>query len=273
MSLFVELNNLMVKYRFKPSKKFGQNFIINEKAIERILRESNLKQEDTVLEIGAGTGFLTRELQKHSKVIAVEIEKGFCELLQKELPQKNLLILNADFLHTKLPEFNKVVAFPPYNLSKKIILKLLREKFSLGILVFQAEFVEKLIAQPGFSEFNALSVLTQYHFNLKPLKRLKPNSFFPKPKSDSIILRMKRIKREKRAKDEEKFEKFIEQLFRYKNKNLSNALHNAFPSIKKELELEKREFDSKIHELKNGKTKVMLLSIEELVELFNSLLK
>jgi len=261
----------MVKYRFRPSKKFGQNFVVNWRAIERIVRESALKEKDTVLEIGAGTGFLTREIQKHCRVIALEIEKGFCELLRKELPKKNLTVLNADFLHCELPAFNKVVSFPPYNISKKIVMRLLREKFELGILVFQAEFVEKLIAQPGFAEYGALSVLSQYHFSLKPLKRLGPGSFFPKPKSDSVILRMKRIKREPPAADEEKFERFVEQLFRYKNKNLSNALQKAFPFISRELALEKKKFGKKRAELKNAQKKVMLLGVEELVELFNSL--
>jgi len=273
MSLFVELNNLMVKYRFRPSKKFGQNFIINDSAIERMVREASLSEKDTVLEIGAGTGFLTRELQKHCQVLALEIEKGFCELLRAELPKKNLTVIHGDILHSKLPKFNKLVAFPPYNLSKKIILRLLRGKFELGILVFQAEFVQKLIAFPGFSKYGALSVLAQYHFSLKPLKRLRPNSFFPKPKSDSLVLRMKRINRETKAKDEEKFERFIEELFRYKNKDLRNALQNSYPFIEKELGLDQEKFKERISTLEKAHTKVMLLEVEELVELFNALFK
>ena len=125
MSLFVELNNLMARYRFRPKKKLGQHFIINELVLQKLIDAAELEETDKVLEIGAGTGFLTKELCKYCKVFAVEVDETLCEVLENELKDTNIEILCGDFLKIKLPDFNKVVSIPPYHISKKIMFKLL----------------------------------------------------------------------------------------------------------------------------------------------------
>lgn len=270
MSLFLELNNLMIKYRFKPDKKKGQHFIISEGVIEKIVRTAELTPKDTVLEIGAGTGFLTKRLQQKCRVIAVEKDEKLCELLEKELSKKNLELRCSDYLKEKIPPYNKTVSFPPYFLSKKIILKLLSEKPELCVLVFQSEFAEKLQAMPGFREYSALSVLAQYYYEIKSIARVHAKRFFPKPKSDSTIVAMKRIERKEKARDEKGFASFAEEIFRHKNKNLSNALMDSKKFLPKRAGI-KADFIGECRSLELANKKVIHLSVGELVSLYNSL--
>lgn len=261
----------MVKYRFRPNKKLGQNFIVNQRIIKKMVNSAELTQKDRVLEIGSGTGFLTRKLLEKSRVIAVEKDEKLCELLEKELPQENLELVCGDYLREKIPEYNKVVSFPPYFISKKTIQKILKEKPSLGVLVFQREFAEKLRAFPGFLNYIDLSVLIQYYYRIDFVARVKAKNFFPKPRSDSQIIKLQKLHRQKKAVNEEGFACFVKQLFRHKNKNLSNALSDSQKFLKN-VNLQKNYIE-KAKYLDLGSEKVMLSSVEDLVNVFNSLHK
>ena len=270
MNLFAELNELMVNYRFRPSKKMGQNFLIDEEIIQKLLKEAKLSSDDTVLEIGAGTGFLTREMQKKCRVTAVEIDDILFELLQKELPQENLKLVHGDFLTADVGEFNKLVALPPYTISSEIMYRLYELKPDLCVMVLQREFVEKLMSRPGFMKYNALPVLTQYNFDVEMLYRVPSKSFFPKPKSDSAIVSLKAMQRFGTAKDEATFKQFVKSIFRFQNKNMLNAVKNSAqfmgPNFNSESAIkvvESSEF---------AKTKVNLISCRDFVGLFNKML-
>jgi 16S rRNA (adenine1518-N6/adenine1519-N6)-dimethyltransferase len=271
LSLFLELNNLMVKYQFRPEKRLGQHFMVNEGVIEKILNAADLKPADKVLEIGAGTGFLTRSLLEKSKVVAFEKDERLCELLQKELDQEKLELHCTDYLTETGIKYNKVVSFPPYFLSKKIMMKLLEEKPELCVIVFQREFAEKLVAWPGFEEYSALSVLTQYYYNIEILGNISAKRFFPKPKSDSSIVVMRPAERKERVSDEQGFACFVDEIFRHKNKNLSNALQDS-----KEFLSKRARINSAVLEKFKGEEtgqKVFTLEVEDLVELYKSLSK
>ncbi|MFH1257118.1 MAG: 16S rRNA (adenine(1518)-N(6)/adenine(1519)-N(6))-dimethyltransferase RsmA [Candidatus Diapherotrites archaeon] len=274
-ALFSELNNQMVKYHFKPSHKFAQNFIVNEKLLQEIVSAAQLTKKDRVLEIGAGTGFLTRELLKHAgKIIAVEKDALLCGLLEEEFKgEKKLEIIKGNFLFEKLPEFNKVVSLPPYSISSGIMLRLFELGFEKAVLVFQREFVEKLVAEPGFVEYNALSVLTTYFTEQKILeKSISPNSFYPKPNSFSSLVVLDAKKRFGSVNDE-LFADFLKQLFRLKNKNLSKALAKCFPFWKKNLKIGKEEFLETANSLELAKEKVNRLECREFLEVFKQILQ
>jgi len=271
MALFEELQNLMIKHRFRANKKLGQHFVTKESLIEKLVELAELRKDDTVLEIGPGTGFLTRELAKKSKVIAVEIDEILCELLEEEYPKVEVIC--GDFLKAKLPKFNKLVSLPPYFHSAAIMYKLLEQKFELGILVFQKEFGEKLVAEPGFEEYSALSVLTQCCFEAKIIQNVSPDSFFPKPKDQSCILLLKENRSLKPVKYKKGFAFFVKTLFRFRNKNLKNALDNGKRFLLPTFELDEKAFLEKCKKLPFLENKVDLLEVQDFVEIFNTLKK
>ncbi|MCD6434617.1 MAG: ribosomal RNA small subunit methyltransferase A [Candidatus Diapherotrites archaeon] len=277
--LFIELNELMIKYRFKPRKKFAQHFIIDEQLIERIVKKASLSKRDIVLEIGAGTGFLTRALLAEAKVIAVEKDRKLCEILEeifaKEISSGKMQLICKDFIKLDLEKlnFNKVVSFPPYYISSKILFKLLPMRKDLMLFVFQKEFVEKLIALPGFHNYNALTVITDYFSNVKILEDVPKSSFFPKPKAESQLIKIEPKLQNEKAKDEETFVQFTKAMFRHPNKNLRNSLAFAKKifaksNVNKKLDLGNadRYLNKKILN-----EKVNLIPPKKWVEIFNKL--
>lgn len=270
MSLLAELNDLIVRYRFRPRKKLGQHFIINEKAIEDIVDLAELRSNDKVLEIGAGTGFLTREIAKHCSVFAVEIDEKLCELLRNELKGLDATIACEDFLKLELPDFNKVVSVPPYYISKKIMLKILRHDFELAVMVFQGEFAEKLTAEPGFPQYSAITVFSRYKADIEIVAPLSPSSFFPKPKAVSSIVRIRPVERREKVCDEVLFYKFVAELFRYRKKNLENALACSKNFIETNFGLKQDDAIKMLAKFDLQK-KVDLTEISDFVEIFNSL--
>lgn len=270
MSYFIELNDLMIRYGFRPDKKMAQFFINDENIVSKLVSLGELKESDVVLEIGAGTGFLTRELQKHCRVIAIELDDQLFELLEKELPKENIELLHENFLKCSLPEFNKIVCLPPYSISSDIIFKILDFEPELCVLVFQNEFVQKLCAQPGFQEFNATSVLAQYYFNVEFVQGISSEAFFPKPESGSAIVRLVSKKKFKELNQKGLFVKFIKNLFRFQNKNLRNALRHIYSFIKEDLPMDENGFNSIADKLSNGVEKVNLIEVEDFGKLYKT---
>lgn len=271
MTLFSDLQQLMIDHRFRPKKKLAQHFIISEELIEKMLKEADLKANDTVLEIGPGVGFLTQFLLKKSKVIGVELDEDMQEILEKRFSKnKNFKLLKGNFLETKLPKFTKIVSFPPYHISGDIMVKVFNENFDVALLVFQREFCEKLIAQPGFKEYSYLSVLSDYLYTKEILIRnINPKSFYPKPEAYSSLLKLTRKKNVKRVKDFEKFALFVKNLFRYKNKDLSNSMKNCLNEIDFNVDYDKA-FQI-IQEAELDGVKTYLLSTEDFVLIFKKI--
>ncbi len=269
MSLFQELQNFLVKYRVSPLKKLGQHFIINEKILDKMIEKADLKKNDVVFEIGAGTGFLTKKLAKKAKVKALEVDFKLVKLLNNEIKSKNVEIIEGSFLKTPLPKFNKVVSLPPYNLSKEIMLKLLEHGFDSGILVFQIDFAEKLNAIPGLKSYTALSVLTQYYCDIEILEIVSPNNFYPKPNTDSAIIVLQKKEKKTKAKNEKRFKKFLEQIFRYKNKNIGNSIQKSLKFFKNKPD--EKKIKKAIQSLGLETKKTMQLEVNEFVELFNKI--
>ncbi len=279
MSLFKELTAYMAEYNFYPSKKKAQNFLVSDQFLDEIVKAAHLEPSDTVLEVGAGTGFLTRELLKHSKVVASELDEKLCGLLREqfraELESKKLVLLEGNFLEQKLPKFNKVVSLPPYTISSKLVLELVLEKHVESmVFVLQREFVKKCVSRPGFNDYGPLAVLLGYYFDDKVLEwNLSPENFFPKPNSFSSLVVFSRKQNIKTLNDESKFVFFLKTLFRYKNKKLSNALEKSFPFLKKSMGFSKKGFEKTLEGLKEKDSKVYLLEPEELVSIFQEFLK
>lgn len=223
-----------------------QYFLINQAVIERAVKYGEVGSSDTVLEIGPGLGFLTKEIASHAgKVIAVEKDKRLKPVLEEELKDySNVEVVFADFLKLdKTLEFNKVVSSIPFSLSSEITFKLLDYDFDLALLFYQKEFGEKMVAKPGSKNYGRLSVMVQYYYEAE-LKEVVPRTnFYPQPKTDSVIvcLKKKPIERDK------VFDVFIRELFRYKNKKVGNAFEIAFG---KKLDDDRKVFTLSLEDLK-----------------------
>ena len=278
MDLFSELNNLMAHYSFKPSKKFSQNFLINKVVLDKMVALAELKSSDVVLEIGSGTGFLTKELLKHCKVIGIELDEKLIEILKKEIlnsnelsERKNFELIEGDFLKVELPEFNKIVSCPPYQISSGIMYKLFSLDFDFAVFLLQREFVEKLLAEENFVEYTAITVLINYFFEPVFEFKVANSSFFPAPKTESAVIKLISRKRFGKVEDEQLFIKFVKNIFRFKNKNFSNALKQSFDELSKTKELNKEKVFEKANAMKHSTEKVQSLSVKALVKIFNEL--
>lgn len=271
MALFNELQNLMIKYHFSPDKKLAQHFIVDEKLIEEIIEEASLGKDDIVLEIGAGTGFLTKKILEKCRVVSYELDDALCDLLEVEIKDKNFKLVRGDFLSGEPPKFTKIISLPPYTISSKIMYKILPLDFKDALLVFQTEFVDKLVAQPGFKEYGTLSVLTQYYSEPEIIGAISSASFFPKPAAYSRIIKLKMAKPFGKVKDEPFFGEFLKSIFRFKNKNLENSLAKSFQFFGNKTKMSDKQFRKKASSLELKGEKVNRILPEEFVEIFNNL--
>jgi len=146
----------------RPSKRLGQNFLLDQSIASEIVSSIQPSETDTVLEPGPGHGTLTRLLQaKAGKVVAIEKDPVLVRELRETFKDRsNVVIVEGDILKiSPLPDFNKIVSTPPYFLSSKLALFLSRSKFDVAGIVFQKEFGERLLAKPGTREYGRLPFL------------------------------------------------------------------------------------------------------------------
>jgi len=227
----------------QPRKQFAQHWLRSDKALNQIVAAAALSKCDRVLEIGPGTGILTRRLLPLAEsVVAVEIDRDLCQLLAKQLGKvENFLLLQGDFLSldldtslTSFPAFqnpNKVVANIPYNITGPILEKLLgtisqpaAKPFDSIVLLVQKEVAQRLYAKPGSKAFGALSVRVQYLAECELICIVPAGAFHPPPKVDSAVVRLRRRMTEPPANDPKHLETLLKLGFAEKRKMLRNNL-------------------------------------------------
>ncbi len=227
----------------QPRKRFAQHWLRSEKALDRIVQAAEISKSDRLLEIGPGTGNLThRLLPLAQSVVAVEIDRDLSQKLAKKfgatenflLLQGDILTLNLDELLTDFPAFQnpkKVVANIPYNITGMILQKLLGtiaeptpENYDLIVLLVQKEVAQRLYAKPGSKAYGALSVKIQYLAKCEFICDVPASAFHPRPKVDSVVVRLKPQLTETPAKDARNLEKLVKLGFAKKRKMLKNNL-------------------------------------------------
>ncbi|NTV29197.1 MAG: ribosomal RNA small subunit methyltransferase A [Candidatus Omnitrophica bacterium] len=216
---------------FVPKKRLGQNFLVDKRVVARIVEACELSADETILEIGPGTGALTREMMPLvRRIIAVETDRQLAEKLRTDFPADKLEVHCEDFLRfdlAQVPRPLKAVGNLPYYISSPIIGRVLKERevFSALFMTAQLEFGERLVALPGSKDYGALSVLVQFYADTKLLFRIGNQAFRPVPKVNSCFIRMTlRNQPAISVKDVQFFEKVVRLGFLQRRKTLLNAL-------------------------------------------------
>ena len=228
---------------FRPRKQFGQHWLSDESILEQIITAAQLTKSDRILEIGSGTGILTtRLLPEIAALVSVEIDRDLCKKLAKKLGDRdNFLLAQGDFLQLNLeallqdfPKFqhpNKVVANIPYNITGPIIEKLLgkiatpaSQQYELIVLLVQKEVGKRLVAVPGSKAFGALSIRVQYLASCELICDVPARAFYPPPKVDSVVVRLRPRLVPRPADNPRQLETLIKLGFASRRKMLRNNL-------------------------------------------------
>jgi len=276
MPLFEELQRLMIQYHFRPVKKLSQFFCTNEALLQYLVNMAKVTKKDTVLEIGPGTGFLTKRLLATTKVVAIEHDEVMFDLLSAEfkedIEKKRLTLLNADALEVDFDKLgvNKIVCLPPYHISSKLIGKItLSKNIEKAVMVLDKGFVEKLTAFEGFLEYCALTAFLTLNAKVVISETsVESQSFFPAPNCVSKIVNLEF----KRKNDSTNYFIVLKELFRHKNKDLRRGLNQAHQFLVTEIgwpESAKKKYDN----VKNADKKVYQLSPQELLKCYEELYK
>ncbi|PWA94563.1 18S rRNA dimethylase DIM1 [Artemisia annua] len=212
--------------RLQLYKSKGQHLLTNPRIIDSIVRSSGVGPEDTVLEIGPGTGNLTMKLlEVAKKVVAVEVDKRMVEVLGTRVSESGfsdkLTIISKDALKADFPEFDLVVANIPYCISSPLVAKFVfgGYKFRSATLLVQKEFATRLLANPGDSEFNRLAVNVKLVADVEHVMNVSKRDFVPVPKVDSSVVII-RLKSEVPDVDLNEWWAFTKTCFGKKNKTL-----------------------------------------------------
>ena len=219
----------MNSHPFRIKKKFGQHFLNNKNIAEKIVKIVNFKDFDQIIEIGPGTGFLTKFLIKECEPILVEIDDEAVQFLKKNFPKINNII-HDDFLKIDIKPFlkcrNLIIGNFPYNISTQILFKILETKQSVNIIIgmFQKEVAERICSKPNSKKYGIISVLIQAYYNCEIIMNVGKENFTPPPKVESSVIKLERNNVKKLNCDENQFINIIKTSFNQRRKKIKNNL-------------------------------------------------
>ena len=205
----------------KLVRRLGQHILVSKAILNKIVNYAEISGKDTVLEVGCGTGNLTEMLLKKArKVIGIEKDKRFIDLLQKkfknEIEVGRLELIEADALKIEWPSFDKFVSNIPYQISSPLTFRLFKHDYKLAVVTYQKEFAERLTATSG-KKYGRLSVIARIYCKAEILDIVPPEAFRPKPKVDSAVVRII-PKPEIEVRNKELFEDFVRFVFTRRRK-------------------------------------------------------
>ncbi len=214
-----------------PNKSLGQNFLIDRNILIKMINEAEISKEETVLEIGAGIGALTTELEKKAKkVYAYEIDKVLYQYLKDKFSiSKNVEIINADVLKTNIPLHDKIISNIPYTITGPILEKFFyKENCPVGIMIIEDSLSQRILDTKIYKNFSRLGVTFNAFMDLMNKYQISRKCFYPIPNIDLALIKIKPkttlnefLKEPTRRKF---FIEFIAGITPYKNKTFSNSL-------------------------------------------------
>lgn len=272
---------IIQKYNFDFQKKFGQNFLIDGRVLDKIIDAANISKEDFVLEIGPGIGTMTQYLAENAReVMAVEIDKNLIPILEDTLAEyENVSILNEDILKVDIGKIAeernggkpiKVVANLPYYITTPIIMGLFESHVpieSITVMV-QKEVADRMQSGPGTKDYGALSLAVQYYAQPYIVANVPPNCFMPRPKVGSAVIRLTKYQKpEIDVKNEKLMFQLIRASFNQRRKTLQNGIKNF-----SELDFSKEQVVEALEEMGVSSTvRGEALTLEQFAQLSNLL--
>ncbi len=269
--------DLVKKHGFKFTKSLGQNFLIDDNIVDKIVAGAGIGPGDKIIEVGPGIGTLTREMASRAQnLMAVEIDKNLIPILEDTLGDyDNVKIVNEDIIKADirgLIDENlgggpvKLVANLPYYITTPIIMRFLEENINVTdiVVMVQKEVAERMNAQPGGKDFSALSVAVQYYCDTEIVAKVPRHLFVPQPNVDSIVIALRvRPERKYKVDDEDLYFKVVKAAFGQRRKTLLNSISSMGNLAKDQVKeaLEEAGIDPK----RRGET----LSLDEFAILSN----
>lgn len=268
-------SDIMDDFKFK--KKFGQNFLQNKAIIDKIAKVADIKSNSLIIEVGPGSGNLTvalAELYKDSNILAYEVDNSLEDILSVRLKDyNNVKILFSDFLKADIAldvrEYScdniYFISNVPYYITTPILFKLIDSglEFERIVMMVQKEVGDRFCSLPSSKEYNALTVILNYYFDIKKEFIVSRNHFYPRPNVDSVVVSFQKKIKKEYLKDKKFFLKLVHDSFRFKRKTLKNNLKN-YDLDKIEMVLKKYGFDLSV--------RAEVLNYKIFVEIANTLL-
>lgn len=270
---YQDVKLILKKLNLKPKKHLGQNFLVDDITLNKIISKSDITKNDIILEIGPGLGALTELLiEKAKKVYAVEIDPILSTYLSEKFSSSaNIEIINGDILKIELPNHNKVVSNIPYKITGSIFETVFfKENPPQGIMIIEKHIADRIFSEGNYKNYSRISISVNSF--MKPVSRspVPQNSFYPIPKIDLSLIKITpkpQINQFLSKFEGRKFYlKFIAGIMPYKNKNIVNAIELFLKQIGMG-KLEKKEILEILKKKKFNNYKVFSFKIEELIEL------
>ena len=224
--------------KIRPKKSLGQNFLSDKNVLKSIVKIGNIKNNNTILEIGPGTGNLTEFIlkKKPKNFFVIEKDYNLVKFLYEKFDNK-INIINKDVLNFELNTISKekiiVYGNLPYNISTEILTKWITDKKKFEsckklILMFQKEVADRVIAKTNSKNYGRLSIISNWRMDVKKEFDINPNCFFPKPKVDSTLLSFEPKKKYFHLKNPNNLEKITKVFFNQRRKMIKNPLKQIF---------------------------------------------
>ena len=274
---------ILNKYKFVFQKRYGQNFLIDEHVLGKIIRSAGITEEDFVIEIGPGIGTLTQYLAASARqVAAIEIDDALIPILEDTLSgYDNVMVIHDDVLKVDLAKLAeeenggkpvKIVANLPYYITTPIIMGLFENHVpveSITVMV-QKEVADRMKTGPGSKDYGALSLAVQYYARPELVANVPPNCFMPRPRVGSAVIRLQRHENPPvEVQDEKLMFQIIRASSNQRRKTLVNGLGNA-----PELRVPKEQTTAVLEEMGlNPGLRGEALDLQQFAELSNRLKK
>ncbi len=256
-----EIKSILDELGIRPSKRYSQNFLLNEEIARKQVEAAGIEIGDRVLEIGPGLGILTKYiLEKTDNAIFIEKDPYLAGYIEKKYGAE---VICDDVLGVDFPEVDIIVANLPYHISSEITIRILESQFKRAILMYQKEFADHLTAQPGSRDYSRISVAREYYADAEAIMTVPKSMYHPSPKVDSTIIKLSAREPPITPLDKEYFFKMVRLIFSHKKRTVRNALLSEAGI----LGISKPDLREKLAGLPHADERAFKLTLEELNEI------